>query len=111
MVLENPAPPNVPIQSVLDQLNKFLTSCLNLKVHQSASSIDAVGQIVCKPASMTAFPGNPAETQQSENVPLMVQVQFYPDIDCSLFRLSLRAANNKLVASEVMNLIRFYMKV
>lgn len=111
LVLKNPAPSNVPVQSVLDKLSNFFSNCLNLKVHSAGTTVEAVGQLVCKPSSREAFPENPADTQQAENVPLMLQAQFYPDVDPSLFRLSLRAANNKRLASEVINFIRFYMKV
>ena len=46
-----------------------------------------------------------------ENVPLMIEAQFYPDLDTSEFRLSLRASNSKMIAQQVLNFIKFYMRV
>jgi len=46
-----------------------------------------------------------------ENVPLMIEAQFYPDIQTNEFRLSLRASNTKMVAQPVLSFIKFYMKV
>lgn len=43
LLVLNPAPPNVPIDKVLGQLDNFLCNALNLKTYTSSVSIDAVG--------------------------------------------------------------------
>lgn len=63
------------------------------------------------PASQQGFPSNPNDMAPAENVPLMIEAQFYPDISTSEFRLSVRASNSKMIAQEVINFVKFYMKV
>lgn len=111
ILVNNPAPEHVPIDRVLAQMDNVFQNALNLKTSLNASGIDAVGQVSTKPDSQAHFPSNPAEMQGPENVPLMLQAQFYPDIDTRQMRLSLRAANNKMVAVPILNLLKFYMKV
>lgn len=84
---------------------------MNMKVYSSDTLLQAVGQVQTKPASQEGFPSNPNDMAPSENVPLMLEAQFYPDIDTSEFRLSLRASNSKMVAQQVLNFIKYYMRV
>jgi hypothetical protein len=96
---------------VVAQLENFLINALGLKVYASATGCQAVGQIVTKPAAQSSFPANPNEMAKAESIPLMIEVQFYPDIQSSEFRLSLRSTANKMIASQVINFIKFYMGV
>lgn len=111
MILKNPAPPHVPPSQVLQQVDNFLTNAMNMKVYTSENLLQAVGQVMTMPASQQGFPANPNDMAPSENVPLMLEAQFYPDIQTSEFRLSLRASNSKMIAQQVLNFVKFYMKV
>lgn len=84
---------------------------MGMKVYVVENILYAVGQVVTQPASQQTFPSNPNDMGKAENVPLMMQVQFYPDIQTTEFRLSLRSANNKMIASPVINFIKFFMGV
>lgn len=111
MVLRNPAPPHVPIDRVLSQLENFMSNALGLKVYNEGNVLKAVGQVVTAPQAQAVFPANPREMAPPENVPVMVEAQFYPDVQTTEFRLSLRAANNKPVATPILAFIKFYMNV
>lgn len=110
MIIKNPAPPHVPIATVIVQLQNFLSSAMGFKVYATSEGVRAVGQVVTRPAAQTSFPKNPAEMAPQENVPVMLEAQFYEESKEEL-RLSLRAANNKVVASHVLAFIKFFMNV
>jgi hypothetical protein len=80
MVLKNPAPPHIPIDKVIAQLENFFINALGLKCYTSSTGCQAVGQILTKPASQMSFPSNPTDMAKAESVPLMLEVEFYPDI-------------------------------
>ena len=111
LVVKNPAPAHIPIEKVVAQLENFFINALGLKVYASATGCQAVGQVLTKPAVQSSFPANPNEMAKSESIPLMIEVQFYPDIQTSEFRLSLRSTANKMIASQVINFIKFFMGV
>jgi len=80
VVVKNPAPPNVPIERVVQQTSNFLSAAMNLKTYPTETGVKAVGQVMTMPSSQVGFPSNPNEMQNPENVPLMIEAQFYPDI-------------------------------
>ena len=111
LILKNPAPAHIPVDKVVAQLENFFINALGLKVYSSPTGCQAVGQVLTKPAAQGSFPSNPNEMAKSESIPLMLEVQFYPDIQTSEFRLSLRSTHNKMIASQVINFIKFFMGV
>ena len=100
----------MPIANVIAQLQNFLSSAMGFKAYATDVGVKAVGQVVTKPAAQASFPSNPREMAPQENVPVMIVAQFYEDSSEEL-RLSLRAANNKLVASHVLGFVKFFMNV
>ena len=80
MVVKNPAPPHVPIERVIQHTTNFLSSAMNMKTFPSETGVKAVGQVMSMPSSQAGFPSNPNDMQPPENVPLMIEAQFYPDI-------------------------------
>jgi len=46
-----------------------------------------------------------------EKIPLMLEAEFYPEIQTSEFRLSLRSTNKKVIIPEILNIIKLYMNV
>lgn len=84
---------------------------MNMKVYTGDYLLQAVGQVMTMPASQQGFPSNPNDMASPENVPLMIEAQFYPDLSTSEFRLSLRASNSKMIAQPILNFVKFYMKV
>ena len=110
-IVKNPAPSHIPIERVIQQCDSFFTNAMNMKCYSSETGIKAVGQMVTMPADQVGFPSNAGEMQKPENVPLMMEAEFYPDVQTNEFRLSLRSTNNKYVASQVINFIKFFMNV
>ena len=60
-ILKNPAPSNIPVSVVLNQISNFCQQSLNLKVFSEGNRIQAAGQVQFKPGSQTAFPSNPSD--------------------------------------------------
>ena len=107
-ILKNPAPPNIAISVVLNQISNFCQQSLNLKVFSDGNRIQAAGQAQFKPPSQTSFPQNPNEMQPPTMIPLMLEAQFY-DEDTSEFRLSIRAPPSNNLAVAIVNLLKLFM--
>jgi hypothetical protein len=73
-IVKNPAPPHVPIDKVIAQLENFFSNAMGMKVYVVENILYAVGQVVTQPASQSTFPSNPNDMGKPENVPLMMQV-------------------------------------
>ena len=73
IIVNNPAPKHVPVDKVIQQMENFFSTAMNMRVFKSEFQLDAVGQIYTKPqAQGDTFPSNPDSMAPSENVPLMI---------------------------------------
>mmetsp|Transcript_20300 Transcript_20300/g.19225 ORF Transcript_20300/g.19225 Transcript_20300/m.19225 type:complete len:203 (+) Transcript_20300:1729-2337(+) len=114
VILKNPAPPNVPIQEVLKKIINFFQSSMNLKVFQPENlndftNVKAVGEMNFKPENQNGFPTNPQEVQKPISVPIMMEAQFFEE-DTSEFKLSFRSSDAKLIASPLINFLKFFVQ-
>jgi hypothetical protein len=100
LILENPARGSgADHMDVLKKLAKLLSMCMNLKVlppvnKSSFTKICAVGQVHIAEEN-AEFPSSPDDMDSGSTSPLMVECEFYPDINMDEFRFSVRS-NDKI---------------
>lgn len=97
--IKNPAPKNIPITDVLKKFGALLNSGLNLKGSgypelNNLKVVYAAGQFTFKP-----------ENAEPKNLPVMVEVEGYPE-NTEFLRLSLRGA---ATGDIIKNLYQFIM--
>jgi hypothetical protein len=96
VILKNPAPANVPVPQVINQISGFTKSCLNLfpmpsNPTEGGFKLRAIGQAIFKPSTQVNFPTGPADIQPAVKLPMMIEASFY-ESDTTEFRLSVRVA-------------------
>ena len=111
-ILKNPAPSTVSHMDVLKKVANFFSNAMNLKVFPPEDpsnfwSVRAVGQINFKPAAQTTFPTNPNELIKPIIAPVMMEAEFFKE-DTSEFKVSFRSSDAKMVASPLVNFLKFF---
>lgn len=113
LILKNPAGgAGVDHMAVLKKLAKLLSLCMNLTVLPPTSKtnftkICAVGQVHIADSDAD-FPSGPDDMNSGSVVPLMVESEFYPDIDSSEFRFSLRSNDKVRVTASFAQVFKLF---
>ncbi len=111
-IFKNPAPASVPVSEVIRQTANFFKNNLNLKVFTEPGNdlvVRGVGQVNFKPPSQNGFPSNPNDMQKPIIAPVMIEAEFFKE-DSSEFKVSFRSSDAKIIASPIINFLKFYMQ-
>eukprot|EP00344_Euplotes_crassus_P006269 CAMPEP_0197013496 /NCGR_PEP_ID=MMETSP1380-20130617/66542_1 /TAXON_ID=5936 /ORGANISM="Euplotes crassus, Strain CT5" /LENGTH=962 /DNA_ID=CAMNT_0042437789 /DNA_START=144 /DNA_END=3032 /DNA_ORIENTATION=+ len=113
LVMSNPARGSGASQmDVLKKLAKLLSMCMNLKVlpptdKSNFSKICAVGQVHVADEDAD-FPKNADDINNGSTVPLMVECEFYTDINEDEFRCSIRSNDKVRVTASFAQLFKLF---
>ena len=109
MIINNPASSSgTDHMTVLKKMANLLSACMNMKVlppenKSSFTKICAVGQI-----SVVDENSDISDDVESKSVPLMVQLEFYPDISIDELRFSIRSNDKIRVVASFAQLFRLF---
>jgi len=56
-----------------------------------------------------SFPTGPHDVQPPVSVPVMMEAEFFKD-DTTEFKISLRSSDSKMVATPLINFLKFYIQ-
>eukprot|EP01022_Parablepharisma_sp_SALTPOND_P032971 TRINITY_DN87977_c3_g1_i1.p1 TRINITY_DN87977_c3_g1~~TRINITY_DN87977_c3_g1_i1.p1 ORF type:complete len:1021 (-),score=134.76 TRINITY_DN87977_c3_g1_i1:716-3778(-) len=113
-ITKNPAPAHFTHIQVLMKLAQLLNECFGLYVvppadENSFTSLYAVGKLQIKNPEQINFPTSASEVKPAKIIPVMIEVEFYPDISMGEFRFSVRS-ENKDVSEVILALFKLFIK-
>jgi len=99
-LLANPAPSHFSHIQVLMKLAKMLNEFFGLYVaspenEKSFTSLYALGNQKLKSSEQVNFPSSPNDMKNPISIPIMVQVELYPEITMNEFRFSVRSKDKE----------------
>ena len=112
-ILKNPAPQQIPVMDVLKKMAELFTEYFNFNVLapqdvNNFTQLRVTGQIVFKGDEQVNFPNDPSEMINPITVPILAEIEFFPEIDKNEFRFSIRSTDTVLVASGLLSLFKFF---
>ena len=113
VILKNPAPPTLSHIDVLQKMAQLLGGNFGLKPIpptdiKAFTELSVAGQVIFKSYKQTQIPNNPHEMIEPIVVPVLIQIEFYPDISMDEFRFSVRSNDSMPVALSLLSLFKFF---
>ncbi len=113
VILKNPAPPNVGHMDVLKKMAALLSEFFSLKIltpqnTTNFTQLKVSGQATFKGENQTSFPGGPSDIVDQIVVPVLAQIEFFPQVDMKEFRFSIRSTDTIEIARAILSLFKFF---
>ena len=113
VILPNPVPNELTYMDVLLKLAEILQNYFGLHVIPPAdennfSALFAAGELQLKPNEQEGFPASKDKMGNANTVPVIMQVEFYPEVSVNEFTLSIRASTTSSIARPLLELFKLF---